>query len=259
LGLINLSGYPLFISTISPFNQPFTYTTNHFLYTTQLPTKINNFMKNNLLLRSSLRRLVAFMVLATVALTSNGCDFLAEKLGVDYVTVPMDKFATELPVANGSIGYSSGEVSLGNVTLPKVFEADEIRLATDQLVFTETTDALGKTSAQNGKVRIAINLQGYCAGQVILTITNSVVTAISPNPVPIGACTELAADYPILPESVKASLAPDYLTLSVDGIKQAVNKAIRALKVKGTVTVVVLQGTLRGKFTLKKADVHLDF
>lgn len=216
-------------------------------------------MKNNLLLRSSLRRLVAFMVLATVALTSNGCDFLAEKLGVDYVTVPMDKFATELPVANGSIGYSSGEVSLGNVTLPKVFEADEIRLATDQLVFTETTDALGKTSAQNGKVRVTINIEGYCAGQVTLTITNSAVSAISPNPVPIGQCSQLSAYYQILPAAVKANLATDYLTLSTSSIRTLVNTAIRALKVKGTVTVEVLEGTIRGKFTLKKADVHLDF
>ncbi|MBL7978887.1 MAG: hypothetical protein JNN12_11160 [Bacteroidetes Order II. Incertae sedis bacterium] len=216
-------------------------------------------MNTNMNVSLTFRRMLSLFIPVFLGLTSNGCDFLAEKLGVDYVTVPMDKFATDLPVANGSIGYSSGEVNLGSVTLPKVFEADEIRIATDQLVFTETTDTLGKTAAQNGKVRITINIQGYCAGQATLTITNSVVSAISSNPIPIGQCAQLASYHAALPASVKALLATDYLTLTTAKIREAINTAIRALKVKGTVTVEVVEGTIRGKFTLKKADVHLDF
>ncbi|HRR08548.1 MAG TPA: hypothetical protein PLO56_07625 [Rhodothermales bacterium] len=207
----------------------------------------------------TLRRVLSLVVLVFFGLSSNGCDFLAEKLGVDQVTVPMDEFATDLPVADGSIGYSSGEVDLGSVKLPNVFEADEIRLETDQLVFTETADALGKTAGQNGILLVTINIQGYCAGQVRLTITNSAVSAISPNPVKIGGCAELIEYYDLLPTTVKTKLAANFYTATPTEAAAAINAALRKLRIAGLVTVRVLTGSLRGKITLKKADIKLKF
>lgn len=201
---------------------------------------------------------VGFFALALLV-TNSGCDFLAEKLGVDYVDVPSSSFGEAVDVTPGVTTYSSGSASLGNVKLPNVFNVDEIQIQASNLTFT-ASEALGKVSG-SGVIRAVVVLQGVCAANFDITVTNDAVTAISKSTLSLGSCDSdgLAALKTLGAAAQSTLLATNAFTITPAQAQALINTAIKALKINGSVVLRVVSGNVKGKLKVDAAKIHLDF
>ncbi len=201
-----------------------------------------------------LRYSSSLLVLVALVLTATGCDAIASKLGIDKVNVPLAAVGAlgvngETPVLKGSVVSRDG----GN--LPNVFDIKSVAITPADVSWTTTS----KSSLASGTVYVQIliknngNYVPFLLGTA--TITNDVVTAISPS---LYALTEPAkAAIARLPAAERPSL--DYANgKSASQLAGEVETALR-----GTGLDVKLIGWatpgLKGNITINKIQVNLDF
>lgn len=217
-------------------------------------------MKKSMMMRS------AVAMLALIAFTFSGCDFLASTLGVDKVNVPTDSFAGTIDINSSQPTLVEGSVNVGDVKLPDVFDVDKINLAPEDFTFTPNTatGALGKTAA-SGTITIWIFVNSIPIGPATLTITNNVVTAVSPTSLALVLNNKEALKTAInlLPTQQKQALlagmnAVNWETMTAAQATAAFNTALKSLNFKASVFVQATGGLL-GKLKLSKLQFHLDF
>lgn len=197
------------------------------------------------------RLLLAPLALLAASLVGTGCDAIAEKLGIDKVTVPLSSIGSNLAVSSTTASIRSGTVTRGGSDLPDVFTVKSIALDPSDMTFTASTMA---KVAQSGTVRAALIVNTCVAVMADVTVSNNAVTAVSPLPIQVGSVnmTNFQALVLKLPAaqrpSVSAACTPSGLAAS-----------LTATSFSGSIVAAVLSGDLNGVFGIQEGTFNLDF
>lgn len=202
----------------------------------------------------------ALLLAGTLVLFTAGCDFVAEQAGIDEVELQPD-FARNVPVASGGAHAAGGAISRDGVDLPGVFDVAAVRIEQEDISYTPLTGTAKTGRMQgSGTIEVLLVVSGYPAVLGELTITDDVVTAVSPSSFAVGAYDEadVAALLEELPEAERPDLAADWQSLSEAELVEKVNEALRsasfyaALAARGS-------GDLAGTLSIEKMTFELDF
>lgn len=223
-------------------------------------------MNTTLNVNLALRRMVSLVALAFFAFTSNGCDFIASKLGVDEVDVPTSSFASSVNLVPDQTTLVEGKVNLSSVKLPDIFDVDEVILSPDYFTFTPSAaSALGKTSA-SGQIILLLLVNNLPVAYATITIKDDKVTDITPKELKLTAKVlkaQVDAMIAKTPEPNRTKLgnaikASGWETLTLAQVVAAINQAFKSTE--PTVSVALLpNSTITGKLNVSKLRFGLKF
>lgn len=186
-----------------------------------------------------------------LALVASGCDTIAEKLGVDKVTVPLGSVGQNLAVSTTAGTIKTGSVSRGGGDLPDVFTVTSIEILPANVSFAPT--AATKT-AQSGTVRAALVVGSCVAAMTDVTVANNAVTALSPQDIAIGAVN--MANFQALVQKLPAAQRPTVTTACTkEGLAAELTKA----SFSASLLAAVFSGDLNGTFGIQQGTFKLDF
>jgi hypothetical protein len=204
-----------------------------------------------------LKQFSFFALLLTFVFASNGCDALAKKLGVDKVKVPLTSIANAVPVKAGTPTVVSGNVNVGTVNLPDIFDISSIQFDKTQFTFTPSANVANKTQTV-GTIKMVAIMGGYPLALVTINLTDNVVTDITPNPVALGAFTvaDVQALINALPAAQRPTLATNWNTLTAAQLATEVNKILKTLNFN---VALIISSDVSGTLSIKSMDLNLKF
>lgn len=188
---------------------------------------------------------------------SNPLEDVELHLDVQDVPVELPSSVGSLALKPGETASSSGFVS-NELEVTSVNEVSEIEV---QPSYFHYSAGAGKTSgpAASGTVTIALFLGGVpIPGAVVeVTVTNDVVTAVSPTSIKVGTMTvdRAAVDQLLqsLPPAQRPTLA-DWQSMTIDQVRQKINDALASTGFDFSI-VFKTTGDLAGGLTIDQFDV----
>lgn len=195
----------------------------------------------------------SLLTLAAAALivSTAGCDAIAEKLGVDKVTVPLGSAGQNLAVSTTTAAIKTASVSRDGGELPNVFSVKSIEILPANVTFTPST---ATKVAQSGVLRAALIVGSCAAAMTDVTITNNTVTALNPQDISIG--TVNMTNFAALMQKLPAAQRPNVTTACT---KDGLATELRKPSFSASLVAAVMSGDLNGIFGVQQSTFKLDF
>ena len=208
----------------------------------------------------SFYRNVRFLaILLTGAFILQGCDWIAEKAGIDKVDVSFGSAGANLTITPDGADANTGTVNLGDQDLPNVFEVESITVTPDDVTFTPTAGKTGDASG-SGTIDVFILIDQVPAYATVVTVTGDIVTGIDPRNIRTGVYNQesFAACLARFGSGQGPALRQGYESLSQSQRRDIVKSAVD----RGSFPVTLMicaHGDVSGYMTITEATFNLDF
>lgn len=204
-----------------------------------------------------MRRFLPLLVIVLGGVMAAGCDAIAGALGVDKIDVPLAS-AGDLDVTDTGVGDKETDASRDGGKLPNVFDIESVDIQPSNLTF---TSSVGKNDAAmaSGTIWVSVLLRTadgwmpFVSGTV--TITNNVVTAVTPELYAVSQQVQTACAQP----GMSCPELSSFQGKTRNQIATAIKKYIReSTSIRVKIKTRASQG-LRGKLRISAIRLNLDY
>jgi len=193
------------------------------------------------------------------AILLQGCDWIAEKAGIDKVDASLGSVGANLVITPDGASSNSGTVNVSDKDLPNVFDVESITINQSDVTYTAVAGKTGGVEA-SGTVDVFIVVDQAPAFGARVTITNDQVSGIAPSTIDVGAYnkTTFASCLERFSSNQRPALRAGYENLTQAQIGDIVDDAIVSGSFSASM-VVCTNGDLAGLLTFTELTFNLDF
>lgn len=208
---------------------------------------------------SSISKLHFIAILLAGAFILQGCDWIAEKAGIDEVDVSMGSAGANLVIAPNDASSKTGNVNVGDQDIPNVFDVESITISRDNVSFSPSPGKSGG-AAGSGTIDLFVIIDGAPTFATRITVANDVITNISPTTIDVGSYNKTVFLEAL--NRFQAGEGPNLLANHQSLTQAQIQDIIDDALTGGNFTISIMvstNGDLSGLLQFTKATFNLDF